>query len=65
MSGWSVGKIIIIILKSGLAHLKIKVLIIDLNKFLLLCQLKLHPHLFTRDSTMSSALNFSFLCILL
>ena len=40
--------------------LKIKILIIELKKLVLLCQHKLHPHLFTRDSTKSSALNLFF-----
>ena len=51
MFGRSISKIIIIILSS--ANLKIKILIIKLKKLVLLCQHKLHPHLFT-----SSALNF-------
>ena len=53
MFGRSISKIIIIILSS--ANLKIKILIIKLKKLVLLCQHKLHPHLFT-----SSALNFCF-----
>ena len=52
MFGRSISKIIII-LRS--ANLKIKILIIKLKKLVLLCQHKLHPHLFT-----SSALNFCF-----
>ena len=52
MIGRSISKIIIIL---SSANLKTKISIIKLKKLVLLCQHKLHPHLFT-----SSALNFCF-----
>ena len=52
MLGWLVDKLIIMILRCRVwQFLKLKILIIKL--LLLLCQHKLHPHLFTYDSKMS------------
>ena len=45
---------------SKVLDIKIKTLIIELKKLVLLRQHKLHPYLFTRDSAMSSTLNVCF-----
>ena len=55
MSGQSVGKIIMIILRFRDSAFKNKNIDHRVEEICVLCQQKLHPHLFTRDSTMSIA----------
>ena len=67
MSGWSVGKIIIIILsfQAGTSTNKNTDHGVKETYAIMSTQVNMwkRPHLFTRGSAMSGALNFCFLCI--
>ena len=68
MSGWLVGKVIIIILSFWVCTSKNKNIDLQVKETCAIMSAKVTcetPHLFTHDSdlTMSSALKFCFLCI--